>query len=377
MSLARITIGHEWRRYLAAVLVVALTGVLFYLQVGLISASWQKLTAFERELDADIIVRGSNPGMFGMRALRGVSAENFFIHPNVAVVENFSRLLITDRNPPPGDPRETDLRATAVNTASDSMTFPKTLDPAAKPLLDVPGTALVSAELAAETGYALGTNFSFNGATLQVVGLFSASFDDRVNVLISRRTLQTFYPQNTRGGRIPQAILLRLKNPEQVDSTIAELTTWLARRSAEAIRPGQYVSDVSRLLLRSETLLRTVMLVAGFIILIAIIITAQTLRSAITALRPQFGTLRALGIGQWRIAAVTMELAFWVGLLSAVLAVTAGFTVQAVFSYLGLDMLISWDAVFWISLCLLVVALIAGVLCLRFAFTVKPVELLR
>ncbi len=376
MSLARITIGHEWRRYLAAVLVVALTGVLFYLQAGLISASWQKLTAFERELDTDIIVRGI-PGRFGFGIIRNVGAENFYIHPNIDMAEGFFRILITDRNPPPGDPRETDLKAIVVNAAPDSMTFPQTLDPAAKPLLDVPGTALVSDSLAAETGYSLGSQFSFNGSTLQVVGLFSATFDDEANVMISRRTVETFHPQNARGFSTPRAILLRVKDPQQIDSTIAELTPWLKRRSAEALRPEQYLTDMSRRFLRSETLLRTVILVAAFIVLIAIIITAQTLRSAITALRTQFGTLRALGVGQWRIAAVTMELAFWVGLLSAVLAVTAGFTVQAVFSYLGLDMLISWDAVLWISLCLLTVSLIAGVLCLRFAFTVKPVELLR
>jgi len=376
MSLARITIGHEWRRYLAAVLVVALTGMLFYLQVGLITASWQKLTAFERELDTDIIVRG-NPGRFGIGFIQNMGAENFYMHSNVAVAEGYSKTVLTDKSPPPGDPRETDLKAIVVNTHPDSMTFPRTLDPAAKLLLDVPGTALVSESIAAEAGYALGSHFTLNGSTLQVVGLFSATFDDAVNVMISRRTLKTFYPQNTRGLNIPRAILLRLKDPQQIDSTIAELTPWLARRSASAIRPEQYVRDMSRRFLKSETALQTVILVAVFIVLIAIIITAQTLRSAITALRPQFGTLRALGVGQWRIAAITMELAFWVGLLSAVLAATAGFVIQAVFSYLGLDMLISWDAVAWISLGLLAVALIAGVLCLRFAFTVKPVELLR
>ncbi|MEM8816455.1 MAG: ABC transporter permease [Pseudomonadota bacterium] len=376
MSLARITIGYEWRRYLAAILVIALTGVLFYLQAGMLSARWQSLSAFERELDADIIVRATG-GILGVQPLRSVSAENFYIHSNVAVAEAFFKTVIMDRNPPPGDPREQDLRAVVVNTAPASMTFPRTLDPRAKSLLAVPGTALVSASLAAETGYTLGSSFSFKGSSLQVVGLFSASFEDRANVIISRRTVQTFYPQNPRGRRAPLAVLLRVEDPERIDSTIAELSQWLERRSAEAVRPEQYVLDASKLLLRADTILQTALLVAVFIVVVAIIITAQTLRSAITALRSQFGTLRALGVGQWRIAAVTMELALWVGLLSAVLAAAISFAVQAVFSYLGLAMLISWTAVGWISTCLLSVAVIAGALCLRFAFTVKPVELLR
>ena len=56
MSLALATLMHEWRRYLAAVLALAFSGVLILSQVGLVTGILKAYTATIDRSPADIII---------------------------------------------------------------------------------------------------------------------------------------------------------------------------------------------------------------------------------------------------------------------------------------------------------------------------------
>ncbi|MEM7612257.1 MAG: FtsX-like permease family protein [Pseudomonadota bacterium] len=359
---------------------VSLTGILFYLQLGMLTATWHSLSAFERELDADLIITARSNGARDrllVTRIETISPENLYVHPNVRLADAHFKTLIFDRSPLFRQVTGINVTAAIVDTSPSSMTFPKTLDPNAKALLGAAGTALVSVEIAEQLGLEIGDWLKLRSVPLRIVGTFSAPFDDRVNTLISRQTLRSYFPTFGRQSGPPSAILARLHDTSQIESTISELSSWLGNRGLEVVRPETYARDLSLDIVHTSNQFRTAFFVAGFVMLVAVIITAQTLRLAITSLRSQFGTLRALGVSRMQIAKIIMELAFWIGIISAAFAASLAFSVQAIFSYLDLGMQVTWAAIQLVSVGLLFVALIAGLLCLPFALSVKPSELLR
>ncbi len=378
MSLARTIIGFEWRRYLAAIVVVSLTGLLCYLQAGFVLAKWQSLGAFERELSADIVVLRERPKGLARTSTAPIplEPENLYVHPAIESVEPFYLMRLVSRTA--GDSNfDNAVRAVVVDTRAGAMIYPKTLGEPARELLDVPGSALISRPYARAQGLGIGSTIELRGVSLSVVGVFTAPFAELSNTIVSRKTIDAYLPQFSRSAGVARAALIRVPDKNKIDEIIAELTPWLKKRRLEAIRPEDYVSGIAVALLRGNTSIQSTILVAVFVILVSVMITTQTLRAAVTSLRSQFGTMQALGISQWRISGLTMELALWTGVLGAVLAMTCAFVLQALFLFLDLNMLITWKLVAATTASLLAISLVSGVLCLTFVLSVKPVELLR
>ncbi len=373
MSLARDTIGYEWRRYVAAISIIALTGLIFYLLLGMLLNQWRSFSAFERELNADIIVN-SEVATARYRPITQLRPENFYLHPEIVSAQPYLRFGLIERTRLESG-EFTLLRAVVVDTADGAMSFPKSLPDRSRSLLRNTGNILVSERLLAQMELGTGDFINISDRPNRIVGAFTAPFDNRANIIMSIQTYRLYrgISQDTN----PSLILLEINNLADLDQTIAELNSWIAQYGLIALRPAEFSRSMSLTALRDTPNFLVIFYIVILVVIVAILIAAQALRSAILAMRSQFATMKALGIPGWRVSLFTMEIAFWTGILGAVTAISSALLCQAILLKFNLTILITGQLVVLISGALMAMALLAGLLCLSIVLRVKPVELLR
>lgn len=373
MSLARETIEYNWRRNLAAVSVLSLTGLVFYLLLGMLVAQWYAFGAFERELDADIIVTSSQEAE-RFRSIETFPIESIYLHLGIVQAQPYSRSIMRDFvNSPTGE--RIMVSGSIIDTAENSMLYPKSLTQDARKLLAVPGAVLISKRMMDKMELTLGDEISVFRNTATIAGYFHAPFDNQTNLMMSARTMLEYRGRTVQSK--PIAYLLRLKNGEDVGGVIEELNVWLRGKGLVALEPKNYTTNmsVSRLLQSRQVLL--VFYVGGFVIVVATLIATQSLRSALMSWSSQFATMRALGISNWRIVLFTMELSFWIGALAATAAISFGLVSQAVLKSMDFSIFVTLEMIIWVSIILLSMAAISGLLSLSVILKMKPLELLR
>ena len=92
MSLALATLMHEWRRYLAAVLALAFSGVLILSQVGLVTGILKAYTATIDRSPADIIIMPPKAQSLMGTTVAEVPSRirpRMYLHPEVAAVDTW------------------------------------------------------------------------------------------------------------------------------------------------------------------------------------------------------------------------------------------------------------------------------------------------
>jgi putative ABC transport system permease protein len=112
-------------------------------------------------------------------------------------------------------------------------------------------------------------------------------------------------------------------------------------------------------------------------LLVGAVVTSQTLYAATAASLREFAVLRALGIPKWRMAAMVMSQAFWVGVIGICFALPAVYLLAQVADYLGVQVLLPWWLLCGAATVTLVMALGAGLMALRSLRQVEPATLLR
>lgn len=372
-SLARECIGYEWPRYVASVAVFALTGAILYVVAGMLIGQWQMFGAFERELDADIVIYSqSNASVFA--TLSNVDADSFYTSSNVkktlAYTPNYIHQRVLTRQG-----KRVTLSAISVQTDFDSVTFPSSLSSDAKRAISVPGNVLVSVRLLKQLGLDVGSTINIRQRQNNIVGSFKAPFDNRINVILSDNTLSVY--RNLRRIKNPQVILIRVHDRTALAETIQELNVLLMGKNAKAVRLSEYTNELSIKRLFEMREILVVFCVGLLVGVMIILIASQVLKTSISSMRRQFGVLKALGVPTKRLLFFIMEVAMWVGILGAMAALAVGMACQALFNLLDLPMAITAELFVYVSALLIVMAAITGLLSLRFALSVKPVELLR
>lgn len=377
VSLARRSLTYEWRRYLAAVLAVAFSGLLVIVQIGLLLGLFRTVTTVVDRASADLWIGEATVQSFDLaRDMQERIEFQVRSHPAVARVERI-QLAFADWRAPDG--RRVAITLVGLDASAGSLGFPQTLSPHLREALKAPGSIIIDEIDVGKLGFGASDQrrAEINGRRVEAVGVMSGfRAIGGAMIFVSEATFRDL--RSGMGGEQDGAayFLVGLKPGSDRDVVKTELGG-MNPAAFRAMLPEELsVMSQSYWLLESGTgigfLFSTVL---G--LLVGVAITSQTLRGAVLASLREYATLRALGIPLGTLRRVVLEQSFWVGVAGLVIsvAITACIWLIAVAGDIALAL--TWWAILGTAAFTLTVAVVSGLFSLGPLFKTEPAELLR
>jgi putative ABC transport system permease protein len=375
ISLARASLFLEWKRYLAAALAVAFSGVLVLVQLALLLGMFGTVSTIIERARADLwIVEGRTESFDLARPMPARYEMLLRTHPAVETVQTLLYEIGDWRRPDGG---KVTVYIVGLDVSKQSLSLPNTLDDGLRDALRLTRTVVVDQADAAKLGVAVGDLAEINGQRVTVVG-FSKGMQaiGGANVFVSMTTAKLISPLGYSSEQRPY-FLVKLRDPSSLEKVQAELQLPGDRPAYRVLTPAQLsrMSEVYWLLESGAG--------AGFgfssllAIVVGIAITSATLRGAILSSLREYATLRALGVSVAALRAVVLEQSFWVGVAGLILT---GF-LTAVIALIAGQMSIPFEVPWWTlgltTVFIVTVALGSGFLALRPLYRTEPADLLR
>jgi ABC-type antimicrobial peptide transport system, permease component len=380
MSLALSTLLYEWRRYMAAIVALAFSGLLVLAQVGMFMGIGKAFTATIDRARADIMVLA--PGSTGLfnGGPSGVPRRIMPIvqaHPDVVTVADLDGSGGRWQNVVEGDgPRKMEfVQVSIIDAVPGAVTVPTDYSPELIEALRQPFGVAVDETALGRLGVKLGDKAIYNGKTVRVVAV-TRGYPNmmQAGVVMSRDTLRMLGEANT-GDRVGP-LMVSIKPGADAERVVAQLNAqsrgqfkaWTRADLGEANQAAMFKESFIVIMLGFSLFLG---------ILIGVAITWQTLRGAIMANIKEFASLRALGVSMGSLRGIVMELSFWVGVAGILAAglLTWGVSLLAVGG--GLTMAFPIPMVAGVCVMLLAIALASGFLSLGVLKKSQPADLLR
>ena len=382
VSLARATLRHEWRRFLAAVLAVAFSGLLVLVQLGLLIGMFGTVAVYIDESDADLWVGFAGTQSIDLGKPFNAQVETRLrLHPQVERVEPFI-FAQSDWRTPAGVNLFTYLLG--IDPGERGMGFAKVLPPQLRALLLEPMTVIIDEADRDKLGIAMPAadtplpSAEIGGKRVKIVASIKGlRAIGGVNVVASLATARAIDGSATREQQEVSYFLLRLKPGANAASVRSELApqgpvkvfqVWTAQEFSHRSQWYWLTESGAGAGFAFSTLLGLV---------VGILITSQTLMAAITASIREYATLRALGVARGSLRAVVIEQSFWIGL--AGLLITGLLTwlihVAAHHAYVAIKFP-HWTLALTAALTL-IIAIGSGLLALRALGRADPAALLR
>ena len=379
MSLALSTLLYEWRRYLAAVIALAVAGLLVLSMAGMFMGMGKTFTATIDRSPAEVLVLPpqaatlfANNGGQPRRIIPGLYA-----HPEVVEVQplngnfGFWSNFPKDGQPPKG----TGVQVVAVEPVEGSVTLPRDFAPSIVQTLQEPFAVVVDRSTLGKLGVQLGEKGKINGRTVTVRGTLQG-YPSMFNAMVFMSGQTAKLIGLSYEGPMVGPLAVKIRDPLRAQQVAAELNL-LGR--------GQYKAwsraDLSRVSRRSMLKEGGISVMIGFAVIIGafigVIITWQTLQGAILANLKEFASLRALGVSMGSLRRVVMELSLWVGIAGLVLTVLLTALVWLLASQFNVPLDFPLFIDIPVAIALPVVAILSGVLSLRILSRTQPADLLR
>lgn len=380
MSLALATLIYEWRRYLAAVIALAFSGLLILAQVGMFTGIVQAATATIDRSRAELMILPAksesliNSGSSGLP--RRLSPE-MYLHPEVVQVASLDgaggRWMNT---PEAGEKQVTEwIQINIVDPIPGAVTLPVDYPEAVRIALLEPFAAVIDRSTQARLGVELNDKATINGKTVTVRAFLDGYPSiNQPSVVVSRDTLRLLGLADN--GEKIGPLMVQIKDPDRAVQVRDDLNAVAADRYRAWTR--QDLAKANETALMQEQIIGIMLGFSVFLgFLIGVGITSQTLRGAIMANIKEFASLRALGVSMGSLRLIVLELSFWVGL--AGLAATAVFTflVSLLARSAGLPMGFPLGWVMGVAILLLVISLASGLMSLGVLKKSQPADLLR
>ena len=334
MSLALSTLLFEWRRYMAAVMALALSGLLVLAMTGVFIGIGKGFTAQIERSAADIIIMqpGAKSLINGPSGVPRRFIPLAYNHPAVVEVQpldgaggTFQSVKEVDPTMSQADrakqgaPRQKFVQSSVIDTTPGSVTIPTDYSRELVDALRQPYTVAVDETALTTLGVKLGDKALYNGQTVTVVGV-TRGYPNMMQpgVVMSRDTLRMVGQADT-GPRVGP-LMIKLRDPSQASIVAAQLNeigkgqwkAWTRQELADANAGAMFEEGI------------LVIIIGGCVVLgiiIGVAITWQTLRGAIMANIKEFASLRALGVGMGSLRRIVMELSFWVGVVGVAAAI--------------------------------------------------------
>lgn len=390
MSLALSTLLYEWRRYMAAVMALALSGLLVLAMTGVFIGIGKGFTAQIERSGADVIVM--QPGAKSLMGGPSGVPRRFIplVYNNTEVVEvkpldrgwgqfqsvkNYDPTMSQADRARQGAPRQEQVSVQIIDTAPGSVTIPTDYSPELVDALRQPYTVAVDETALPKLGVQLGEKALFNGSTVTVVGVTRGYPNMMGSTVVMSRDSLRMLGQGATGSRVGP-LMVKLRDPAQVERVAAELNTMGAGQWKAWTR--QDLADANAAAMFEEGIL--IIILGGCVVLgtiIGVAITWQTLRGAIMANIKEFASLRALGVGMGSLNRIVMELSFWVGVVGVAAAI--GLTLLVQMFAAANAVIISLPPVLLVIVGggLVAISILSGALSLGILKNSQPADLLR
>ena len=390
MSLALSTLLFEWRRYMAAVMALALSGLLVLAMTGVFIGIGKGFTATIERSSADIIIMqpGATSLMGGPSGVPRRFIPMAYRNPQVVEVQpldgaggSFQSVKNVDPTMSQADrakmkaPRQQFVQASIIDTTPGAVTIPTDYSQELVDALRQPYTVAIDETAVTKLGVKLGDRALYNGQTVTVVGI-TRGYPNmmQANIVMSRDTLRMLGQADT-GPRVGP-LMIKLRDPAQADRVAAQLNAlgdgqwkaWTRQELADANAGAMFEEGILVIIIGGCVVLGTI---------IGVAITWQTLRGAIMANIKEFASLRALGVGMGSLNRIVMELSFWVGLVGVAAAI--GLTLLVQMLAMANAVIIALPPILLIIVGggLVVIAMLSGLLSLGILKNSQPADLLR
>lgn len=380
MSLALATLVYEWRRYLAAVIALAFSGLLILAQVGMFTGIVQAATATIDRSRAEIMVLPAKSESLinsGSNGLPRRLAPEMYLHPEVVQVASLDGAGGRWMNTPEAGEKQVSqfVQIDIVDPIPGAVTLPVDYPENVRVALLEPYAAVIDRSTQARLGVTLNDRATLNGKTVTVRAFLDGYPSiNQPSVVVSRDTLRLL--GMAEDGEKVGPLMIQIRDPARAVQVRDDLNALAQGRYRAWTR--QELAQANEAALMQEQIIGIMLGFSVFLgFLIGVGITSQTLRGAIMANIKEFASLRALGVSMGSLRLIVLELSFWVGL--------AGLAATAVFTYLvsllaksaGLPMGFPIGWVIGVAMLLLVISLASGLMSLGVLKKSQPADLLR
>jgi putative ABC transport system permease protein len=379
VSLALSTLIYEWRRYLAAIIALAVAGLLVLAMTGMFMGMSKSFTATIDRSPAAVMILppvadslfGNNsgqprriiPSIFRHSDVLDVQALNF----NFASWSNFPKASQTAKSG--------GVQVVIVDPVRGAVTLPVDFGDDVIQALQVPYSVVVDRSSLGRLGVQVGDEAKMNGIRVwvrAVTGGYPSMFN--ATVFISRQTAKLLHllSDDQRVG----PLVVKIRNPALARQVATELNT---------MSNGQYKAwsreDLSDATQKSMLKEGGISVMIGFAVVIGtfigVVITWQTLQGAILANIKEFASLRALGVSMRSLRLIVMELSLWVGVAGLVLTAALAGLVWLLATSFGVPMDFPLFVDVPVAITLLFIAILSGILSLGVLKKSQPADLLR
>lgn len=390
MSLALATLIYEWRRYMAAVMALALSGLLVLAMTGVFIGIGQSFTAQTERSSADIMVMrpGATNMMGGPSGLPRRFIPLIYNHPEVVEVQPFDNAAGTFQSVKDYDPtlsqaeraaqkgpKQKFVLASIIDTTPGSVTIPTDYSPELVDALRQPFTIAVDETSLPTLGIKLGDKAIYNGTTVTVVGILRGYPNMmQPTIVMSRDTLRLLGQADT-GPRVGP-LMVKVRDPARTEQVVTELNAMGKGQWKAWTR--QELADANAGAMFEEGIL--VIIIGGCVVLgiiIGVAITWQTLRGAIMANIKEFASLRALGVSMASLRRIVVELSFWVGCVGVAAAIGLTWLVKLFAAANAVVIGLPLSLLLIVGIGLILIAVGSGMLSLGVLKNSQPADLLR
>ena len=380
MSLALATLIYEWRRYTAAVVALAFSGLLILAQVGMFVGIVHAATATIDRSRANIMILPAKMESLinsGGGSLPGRIQPLIYLNPNVIEVASMDNDGGRWMNvPAPGKKQvSTYINVSMVDTREDAATLPVDYPEAIRVALLEPYAVVIDESQLGRLGVKLGDKATLNGRTVWVRGVLHGYPDiNNASVTMSRDTLRLL-GLNTKDGKTGP-LMVRIRDPNQAVAVRDQLNA--VSKGAYKAWTREELAKANEGALMSEQIIGVFLSFSVFLgFMIGVGITSQTLRGAILSSIKEFASLRALGVSMGSLRWIVLELSVWVGIVGLI---ATGLFTGGVFLLAkngGVPMGFPMPWVLGVSTLLIVISIASGLLSLGVLKKSQPADLLR
>ncbi len=318
VPLARKTLLHEWRRFLPAVVAVAFSGLLLFVQAALVLGIFGSAAVYVDASRGDLWV--GYPGTQTVELGRPLPLDTevwLRLDPAVERVEAFRWMGGDWRSRP--DLGAVSLVVSGIDTAADGLLFARVLTPALRARLDQPDSVIVDRADLHELGIAVGDRPRINGRTVQVVGTVSGLRTlGNFNLLTSLETAGLLQSGGPADDRVAYYVV-KLRDRSLLQATQARLAAVGRAHGFEVWPSDEFAQRASRYWLFDTGAGLGVLFLAVVVSLAGAVITSQTLMGAVAGSATEYAALQALGVGVRALRGVVLEQAAWIGSVGLIL----------------------------------------------------------
>ncbi len=379
MTLALSTLLYEWRRYLAAVIALAVAGLLVLSMAGMFVGMASSYTATIDRSPAEVmIVPPTADSLFSNDSgqPRRIIPE-IYVQSEVLEVQPLNFGWAQWANfPAEGQAAKSDgVQVVAVEPTPGAVTLPSDFGPDVIDALQEPYAVVVDRSSLGKLGVKVGDKAKMNGTTVNVRGVvdgYASMFNSFVFVSIQTAKLLHQYEDGPRVG----PLVVKIRDPRKAPQVAAELNV-LAKGQYKAWTRDAFSVASQKSMLGQGGIVVMIGFAAVVGAFIGIVITWQTLQGAILANIKEFASLRALGVSMRSLRRIVMELSLWVGVAGLLLTAVLTGLVWVLGEAFGVPMSFPLFIDVPVAVTLQLIAIFSGALTLRVLKKSQPADLLR